>query len=106
MEKRSITQLLNSCFLKPLVTQLCNKNQFVVRVGNWCIFQSYDSIIALHNYDENKTYIVKEYINYSKTTSKHLYIFLRHELNIHTIYDLPSLKKAIKNGLVELVTEQ
>jgi hypothetical protein len=58
-----------------LVTQLNNKNQFVINADNGDIFfQSYDSIIVKKS--AGKVYLDSYYWNYSKTTSKHRNIFL------------------------------
>jgi len=58
-----------------LVTQLSNKNQFVINQDNGdLIFQSYQSIIAKKS--QGKIYLDNIYWNYSKTTSKHRNIFL------------------------------
>lgn len=58
-----------------LVTQLANKNQFVINMDNGdLIFQSYKSIIVKKS--DNKVYLDSYYWNYSKTTSKHRNQFL------------------------------
>lgn len=58
-----------------LVTQLQNKNQYVINADNGdLIFQSYESIICKKS--QGKVYLDKIYWNYSKTTSKHRAIFL------------------------------
>ena len=63
------------------ISQLINdkgngaNNQFVVETDKGTYFQSYDTIIAFvpNNSDE---IVLSEDWEYSKTTSKHLYIFL------------------------------
>lgn len=58
-----------------LLTQLVNKNQFVINADNGdLIFQSYNSIICKKS--QGKVYLDEVYWNYSKTTSKHRAIFL------------------------------
>lgn len=58
-----------------LVTQLNNKNQFVINADNGdLIFQSYNSIICKKS--QGKVYLDSYYWNYSKTTSKHRSLFL------------------------------
>ena len=62
------------------VSNLLNKNQFLIRVSvrgvEYLVFQSYSSEIAIYNTESQKLYINERYINYSKTTSKHLYYFI------------------------------
>lgn len=58
-----------------LVTNLNNKNQFVISADNGdLIFQSYNSIICKKS--QGKVYLDENFWNYSKTTSKHRAIFL------------------------------
>ena len=57
------------------VRQLENKNQFVMEDNQKAIFQSYESVIA--EYDKiNDILTLGIDWDYSKTTTKHLYIFL------------------------------
>lgn len=49
-------------------------NQYSIETGNSIIFQSYDSIIA--EVSRGIIYLDPVYYNYSKTTSKYLYMFL------------------------------
>ena len=58
------------------VKNLCNKNQFLMEDEKQAIFQSYDSIIAVYN-KENHVLTFGCDWDYSKTTLKHLYIYLR-----------------------------
>lgn len=58
------------------VEQLENKNQFVIYTGDARIFQSYNSVIAI--YEREKPLLLGKDWDYSKTTLKHLYIFLEH----------------------------
>lgn len=51
-------------------------NQFEIMVDNSTIFQSYNSSIALVS-KESKIYLDEYYWDYSITTLKHLYNFLR-----------------------------
>jgi hypothetical protein len=58
-----------------LVTQLSNKNQFVINADNGDLFfQSYESIVCKKS--KGKIYLDSVYWDYSKTTSKHRSIFL------------------------------
>ncbi len=57
------------------VTQLENKNQFLMEGSEKAIFQSYNSIIAIYDKENDVLTLGKDW-DYSKTTTKHLYIFL------------------------------
>lgn len=79
------------------VEQLENKNQFVILGDNGEIeFQSYNSRIA--KIDKNGTLELSTRWNYSKTTLKHLYIFL--EKYLYNLDDY--IKNEIKNILIWL----
>lgn len=57
------------------VQNFYNKNQFIIFGGDAIVtFQSYDSIIA--KIDKNGTLTLGNDWNYSKTTLKHLYLFI------------------------------
>ena len=58
------------------VRQLENKNQFLMEDEKQAIFQSYDSIIAIYD-KENHILTFGCDWDYSRTTLKHLYIYLR-----------------------------
>lgn len=69
--------------IKAHVRQLENKNQFVINynnAGDPCVsavcFQSYATLIAIWNTRERKLYINWSMYDYSKTTLKHLKIFI------------------------------
>ena len=51
-------------------------NQFVIYGNNEEIFQSYNTIIAIKNRKNGKTYLDKILWNYSNTTSKYRNVFL------------------------------
>lgn len=92
---------------KCFVDQLYNKNQFVIYTPDAIIFQSYRSTIAYVTLNKatgivDGLYVDPYYIRYSKTTSKHLMLFIKDyacslNLNINTTLDLI---KAIKLGKV------
>ena len=86
--------------LKVKVSNLYNKNQFIIEVStlnkDYLIFQSYKSEIAIYCYNTKELYINEYYINYSKTTSKHLYIFIN-EYTPYTAHNLKELNEAIKD---------
>lgn len=57
------------------VEQFYNRNQFIIFGGDSVVtFQSYQSTIA--NFNKKGTLTLFEDWNYSKTTLKHLYLFL------------------------------
>ena len=57
------------------VQNFYNKNQFIITGGDAIVtFQSYNSIIA--KIDKKGTLILGNDWNYSKTTLKHLYLFI------------------------------
>ena len=56
--------------------QLENKNQFILEDDKKTIFQSYDSIIAVFDKEKRDLTLGCDW-DYSRTTLKHLYIFLR-----------------------------
>lgn len=63
------------------VEQFYNKNQFVIYGGDAIVtFQSYNSIIA--KIDKNGTFWLGNDWNYSKTTLKHLYLFINDYFNL------------------------
>ena len=79
--KKEVINLDN--FQKISVRQLENKNQFVIRYNNQnnpCLnvvcFQSYATLICMYSPNENKLYINWSMYDYSKTTLKHLKIFI------------------------------
>jgi hypothetical protein len=73
-------------------------NQFVIYGEGKKIFQSYDSIIAVVDYN-NKTIELGRDWNYSRTTGKHRNIFFRDYANIPDLASLDGISKALKNGL-------
>ena len=73
-------------------------NQFVIYGEGKKIFQSYDSIIAVVDYN-NKTIELGEDWNYSRTTSKHRNIFFADYVNMPDLATLEGVRKALKNGL-------
>jgi hypothetical protein len=64
--------------VKNMLSNNGNKiaNQFVINTRNKAIFQSYNTIIAIIDYKNNKTYLDRNNWNYSTTTSKYRNIFL------------------------------
>ena len=63
------------------VQNFYNKNQFIIFGGDAIVtFQSYNSIIA--KIDKNGTFWLGNDWNYSKTTLKHLYLFINDYFNL------------------------
>lgn len=87
------------------ISQLINDNgnpaanQFVISSENGTFFQSYDSVVARI---ANGKLTLSEAWNFSKTTSKHLYIFLR-EYGLSEYDNRKAILKAIKSGEIEVV---
>ena len=79
-----------------LVEQLANKDQFKVFLSNGVAFQSYDSLIAFKC--EGKIFLSEKWCC-SKTTLKHLKLFLRINLSKKEI------EKKIENGDYIIVSE-
>lgn len=92
------------------ISQLINDNynaatnQFIIEVARGYVFQSYDSVIAFADKKENKVYITKKW-EYSKTTRKHLYIFLRKYCGAYYDTHKREVLREIKRGKYELVKE-
>lgn len=84
------------------VSQLINDkgnpaaNQFVIVGEQGVYFQSYDSVIAQKNYNDGKIYLSPSW-DYSKTTLKHLYIFLR-DYTRFSVNNKKDIEYNIKNG--------
>ena len=68
-------------------------NQFIIKTDDETIFQSYDSIIAKID-NENNITLDSAYWNYSRTTSKYRNMFL----NMST----DDIQKGIKSGVIKL----
>ena len=84
------------------VKKLCNKNQFLMEDENQTIFQSYDSIIAIYNKENHDLTFGCDW-DYSKTTLKHLYIYLRDVI----YYDMTQEQKQdITNALQSANTKK
>ena len=76
-------------------------NQFVVETDKGKYFQSYDTIIAFvpNNSDD---IVLSEDWEYSKTTSKHLYIFLRDYTRFYA-NQRKDILRGIKDGKLKVV---
>jgi len=80
-----------------MVRQLINKNQFVITTRTATYFQSYNSVVC----KIQGGVTLSSNWDYSKTTMKHLYIFLR-EYGYGRLCTAKDIRKAIKNGEVTL----
>lgn len=92
------------------ISQLINDNnnpaanQFVLEVSKGYVFQSYDSVIAFYDRKENKVYVTKDW-DYSNTTRKHFYIFLRDYCGACGQIRKKDIEYEFKHGNYELVSE-
>lgn len=70
-------------------------NQFVIEDGNRTVFQSYKTIIA----EINSDYIAldRNALDYSRTTSKHLYIFLR-DYTLYPVQNRKDVERLLNEG--------
>lgn len=57
--------------------QFHNKNQFLINSNGNIIFQSYNSTIAILNRDSAGSLTLGKDWDFSKTTLKHLYLFIK-----------------------------
>ncbi len=68
--------------MKTQVSQMINNNgnaaanQFILTNAKCEVFQSYKTLIAKKSYKDGSITLDKNALDYSKTTSKHLFIFL------------------------------
>lgn len=69
-------------------------NQFIITDGNKEIFQSYNSVIAIKDYDKNIITLDSNKWDYSVTTRKYRNIFLGE--------DKKTTEKKIKEGIYKL----
>ena len=82
---------------KARVEQHEHANQFVIFVDDGVVFQSYDSNIAFIN-NNGGIVTLGHYWDYSATTRKHLYSFLRKYSKYVTIHSKKEVEKLIKSG--------
>lgn len=68
-------------------------NQYIIKTKDYCIFQSYDTIIAVQIYGQG-IYLDEQKWDYSRTTGKYRNQFLG--------MDKKETLEAIKNGRIEL----
>lgn len=73
-------------------------NQFIITDGNVYTFQSYNSVIAVVNFD-NSTITIGYNWNYSTTTSRYRNKFFS-TLGLDELTDTASVREAIRDGNV------
>lgn len=73
-------------------------NQFLIRMDDCVVFQSYDSIIAVKFFDGRKTLLDERYWDYSSTTGKYRNQFLGE--------NIAETRKKIKDGTYVLANLQ
>lgn len=73
-------------------------NQFIIENGNVYTFQSYNSIIAVVDFDNSIITLGSDW-NYSTTTSRYRNKFFE-TLGLDELSDTASVRKAIKDGEV------
>lgn len=71
-------------------------NQFIINDGNIYTFQSYDSVIAIVDFD-NSTITIGGDWNYSTTTSRYRNRFFE-MLGLYEMSNTESVRKAIQDG--------
>jgi len=93
------------------VSQLENKNQFLLSSDNALIFQSYQSIIAYYDREKQELTLFSDW-DYSNTTRKHLYIFMSNycawkfgEIIYNATNKRQAIEKAIKNKIIKYSNE-
>lgn len=73
-------------------------NQFIIENGNVYIFQSYDSVIAVVDFDNSIITLGYDW-DYSTTTSRYRNKFFE-TLGLDELSDTASVRTALKNGSV------
>lgn len=76
-------------------------NQFVVKLNGNIFFQSYETIIAKRGKDGKIS--LSTFWDYSKTTKKHLYIWLRDFTSFKYVENEKDVIDAIEHGLIKVV---
>ena len=86
--------------VQQLINDNCNPsaNQFIIKTKKATYFQSYDSVVCRL---DGINIILSMNWDYSKTTMKHLYMFLRQN-GFYGFSSAKDIRKAIKDGLVTL----
>ena len=79
-------------------------NQFLVETTERIYFQSYERIIAVKDNNNGKITLSQDW-DYSKTTSKHLYIWLR-DYTRHRVSGRDDVAELIENGTIKVVEKR
>jgi len=74
-------------------------NQFIIKVENVIYFQSYETIIA--KIENNNIFLDERYWDYSNTTRKYLYKFLREEAGLE-VATKKDVLRFINEGKIKL----
>lgn len=81
---------------KPnIYSVLWHANQFAFDDGGKSVFQSYNSICAVIDWQKQKLTLGRDW-DYSKTTRKHLYAFFS-DMGLHSLQCIDDVRKALKN---------
>lgn len=86
------------------IEQFKNKNQFIIKDNETIYFQSYDVIIAKYN-KKDGLILDNYYWDYSKTTLKHLYMFIDEFCDFETyemMYKITNNKRASLQTMIDL----
>lgn len=89
------------------VKNFYNKNQFVIEERERIIFQSYESIVAIYE-SKSQSLILGRDWDYSRTTTKHLYLFINDYVCNKEIEEVKNrtnkreyIQKLINNGIIK-----
>ncbi len=89
------------------VKNFYNKNQFVIEERERIIFQSYESIVAIYE-SRSQLLILGRDWDYSRTTTKHLYLFINDYVCNKEIEEVNNrtnkreyIQKLIDNGIIK-----
>lgn len=77
-------------------------NQLVITSGNRTIFQSYDSVVAMVK--DGVLYVTDKW-DFSNTTRKHFYIFVRDYFK-HRLGNRKAILDGIHDGTIKKVSEE
>lgn len=105
--KKQVKNATMQAFKKVHIKQLDHVNQFIIDSDDFRIFQSYNSLIAIYDKVNHQLILGCDW-DYSNTTLKHLYLFIKDYCYIAELDNLlykasnkkAAMYKAIKNGLV------
>ena len=84
---------------KMCVQQIGNKQNIVI-TEKYCCFFSYNSYIANYNFETKKLVLFNNW-DYSRTTLKYLYKFLR-DFTCYEYKNKKEIEKALKNKEIEI----